>query len=627
MYHDNSNSIKIKDALASSVKKEHSLLISIKNKIPILNWIKNLTQKQVPNDIMVGFTIGIVLIPQSMSYADIAGLPYIYGLYASLLSPLIYSIFGSSHHLSVGPTALISLIIKTGLDGALDDVEGCNNYILYKPHCTEEYINLTINLGLISGLMLFFFSFLNIGYLVNFISEPVMSGFISASAMIIGLSQVKHILGFDIKKSKYIYEILGDLFTNIRLTNSTCLITSLFFIIFLMTINYINKKYKNNKYLLFIKSISSLLVCLVGIILVHYGNWDDRYKIKIVGDIPGGLPPVGFQLRNDKLDYLIPTALSLTIVGFLESIAITKSIAQEYKYKINANQELLALGIVNIICSIFSGYPTTGSFSRSSISKSLNSSSQLTSIIVSITIFLTLLVLTKVFKNLPKLCLGCIVISSVVNLVDIKYCYRLFLISRSDCLVWITSFLGTLFLGVEYGLLTSVLISLFIIIKKSIKLDINLMWKNGDGEYIDILKSDNGYFPKKFIILKINSSIYFANVNSILPKILEILAKLSELGNPINYIIIDMSNVTYIDITSIKVIESIITELENINIRLLFVKLDQKSKIKLKMIDYDLVFSNIENAIKECRDDASYLGNITNNLSTDLENLSILPES
>ncbi len=299
--------------------------MNIKQYIPAFDWLAKYEKGQLKGDLAAGLTVGVMLIPQGMAYAMIAGLPPIYGLYASTLPLIIYALLGTSRQLAVGPVAMVSLLTATGI-GAM--AEGG----------TETYILLAITLAFMVGMIQFLLGAFRLGFLVNFLSHPVISGFTSAAALIIGLSQLKHLLGINIARSHHVHEILLQAVEKIGAVNWTTFAVGIGGIILIKGIKRINP------------SIPGPLLAVVFGILAVVGLGLTDLGVQIVGDVPSGLPAISMpDFSLTTFQDLLPVALAIALVSFMESIAVAKAIQSKHRnYKVEPNQELIALGLANI---------------------------------------------------------------------------------------------------------------------------------------------------------------------------------------------------------------------------------------------------------------------------------------
>lgn len=461
-----------------------------KRYITITTWLPNYQKSFLKDDITAGLTVGIMLIPQGMAYAIIVGLPAIYGLYAGIIPSFIYAIFGSSRQLSVGPTAMISLLTGSGIIALAGDN-------------VELAIQLAVTLALMVGIIQLLFAFFRMGFLVNYLSHPVISGFTSAAAIIIVFSQLKHLLSIDLKNSKHIHELIMNLFAQLPNTNFIALAVGLGGIVLILLVKKI------------IPIIPGALMAVIVGILISWGLGLESYGVKIVGEVPKGLPIFAIP----KLDWhtfktLLPTAVTIAIIGFIESIAIAKAIQLKHKnYTLFSSQEFGALGLMNIFGSFFQNYPTAGSFSRTAVNDQNGAKTGMSSIVTGLFIIVTLLFLTDLFYYLPKPILASIIMLSVFSLIDIKEAKKLWYADRNDFWVLAITFLGTLTLGIEEGILAGVVLSMVIVIYETTLPNYAILGKiPNETYYKDITRFSNLKVRPDTLIMRFESRLYFANV-------------------------------------------------------------------------------------------------------------------
>ncbi len=370
----------------------------IKRYLPFLSWMATYNRSMLRGDLIAGLTVGIMLVPQGMAYAMIVGMPPIYGLYAALVPPLVYALMGTSRQLGVGPVAMDSLLVAAGV-GALQLVN------------TEEYISTVLFLTLLIGGIQLLLGILRMGFFVNFLSKPVISGFTSAAAILIGLGQLKHILGTNFAQSSKIHELVGNIIGSLGNVDLLTLGLGAVSIFLMFLLKSINKKLP-----------TPLLIVVLGILAVVIFNLETK-GIYIVGDIPKGLPdfqPPQFQW--DKLGQLMPIAITVALFGFMESVSIAKTVEEKHpEYELDADQELRALGLSNILGSFFQSFSVSGSFSRTAVNDQAGAKTGMSLIFSTLIIAGVLLFLTPLFYKLPAVVLGAIIIVSVVGLIDIKY--------------------------------------------------------------------------------------------------------------------------------------------------------------------------------------------------------------
>ncbi|MCB9300680.1 MAG: solute carrier family 26 protein [Lewinellaceae bacterium] len=505
----------------------------VKQFLPILGWLPSYKSEQLKGDLSAGLTVGVMLIPQGMAYAMIAGLPPIYGLYASTIPLILYAILGTSRQLAVGPVAMVSLLTAAGI-GAI--AQGG----------TETYITLAIALALFVGLIQFFLGAFRLGFLVNFLSHPVVSGFTSAAALIIGLSQLKHLLGIKLGRSEHIHEILIEAGRRIGETNLATLAIGLAGILLILGIKRINK------------AIPGPLLAVIFGILAVWGFGLTEQGVKIVGEVPKGLPSLvipSFSMEN--FDALLPIALAIALVSFMESIAVAKAIQAKHKnYKVDANQELIALGVANIGGSFFQAYPTTGGFSRTAVNDQAGANTGMAAIISALLIALTLLFLTPLFYYLPNAILASVIMVAVFGLIDIKEAVHLWHADRSDFWMLAVTFIGTLSLGIELGILIGVALSLGIIIFRTTMPHFAVLGKIPDKpHYKNIDRFDDLEVRPDILIMRFDARLYFANVAYFKDKIEE---QIEKKGKALKLFILDANSINGMDSSGMHALEEII---------------------------------------------------------------------
>ena len=311
----------------------------LKQFFPFLTWIQNYKGNYFRNDIIAGATVGVLLIPQGMAYAMIAGLPPQYGLYAALIPQFIYALIGTSPVLAVGPVAMDSLLVASGL-GALRIVG------------IENYIAAAVFLSFFMGIIQLTLGVLKMGVVVNFLSKPVINGFTSAAAIIIGVSQIKSFTGIAVVSEGTFVSKLISVFSLFETVHPITLLTGMISIVTILFLKKISKKLP-----------SGLILIILSLLLSYFLNLEQS-GVSVIGEIPKGLPDIGIpNIELEQVKQLFPIALTLALVAFMEAIAVSKSFEeQQSEYTVDSNQELVALGTANIMGSFFASYPTTGGF-------------------------------------------------------------------------------------------------------------------------------------------------------------------------------------------------------------------------------------------------------------------------
>ncbi|CAE8594657.1 unnamed protein product [Polarella glacialis] len=544
-------------------------------------------------------------IPQSMSYASIAGLPYVNGMYSACVPTFVYAFFGQSRQLAVGPVAMVSLLVQAGLQGLLGpecDVPGMSQSQV----CPDQYVALGCLCALMVGIMQAVGALLRLGFLVSFLGHPVISGFTSGAAIIIGLSQCKYMLGYDIPKSQFVYDTLGGIFSNIQKTSGMTLTLGLLWLAFLIICKKISGKYPRMRLL---GPLGPLFSCLVGILLIWLSpELRDEYHVKYVGQIPSGIFPFSaLEWKFADIPKIMPTALSATLIGYMESIAIGKNLASKHGYEIEAGQEMFALGVSNIVGAAFGCYPVTGSFSRSAVNNASGAMTQLSGLFTSIVMLATLMFLTPLFYFLPQFTLAAIVINSVIPLIAIGEAKKLYYLKKNDFLLWVVAFLGTLFLGVLMGIIVAVSLSLIIVIYESVRPQITILWRiPGTTIYRNMKQESNGTFIANVFIARIGSSLYFANASFVKDMLLAFVADL-EYINDTEYIILEMTPVVSIDSTACHVIKDIVNDFRSRGIQTAFAMVGNRVDKTLRKADLKTFigeqwfFHTVDEAVSYCR--------------------------
>jgi SulP family sulfate permease len=516
----------------------------LKRLIPILDWLPNYKAKQVRGDLVAGITVGIVLVPQGIAYALIAGLPPIYGLYCALVPQVIYAIFGSSRQVAVGPVAMDSLIVATGVSTLA--LAG-----------SDSYISIAILLALVVGVIQFLMGIFQLGFIVNFLSKPVITGFTSAVALTIGINQFRNLLGVDFIQSDQIQYVVQDMWHNIIDFNAHTTIIGCISMMIIIFLKRINKRIPN-----------ALIVVVLGIILVRsISGFSD---VDIVRDIPSGLPSFSMpELDFGLIQELLPIALTLVMVGYLETISIGKSLeAKQDEYRIRPNQELIAIGLGNIVGSLFKAYPTTSGFSRSAINQESGATSGMAALISVVMVIITLLYLTPFFYFLPKTVLAAIIIVAVFGLVQIKEAIYLWRANNLDFWLLLITFATTLFLGVEYGILFGTGLSLVILIYRTSRPYTVELGKVPDSDfYRNKERFSEVILDDEVLVFRFDAQLFYANSGYFRDNLDQMVeAK----GDRLKLIVLDAESINRVDSTGIEMLKERIRYYQKRNILFYF---------------------------------------------------------
>ena len=502
----------------------------IKELIPILEWLPNYNSSRLKGDFIAGITVSIILIPQGIAYALIAGLPPIYGLYCALVPQLVYAIFGSSRQVAIGPVAMDSLIVATGVSTLA--LAGSDSYIV-----------IAILLALMVGSIQFLLGVFRLGFIVNFLSKPVISGFTSAVALTIGINQFRNLFGVDFVQSDQIQYVLEDIWFNIIDFNFHTTVIGLISVGVIILLRKINKKIPN-----------ALLVVVVGILTIRYFG-EEFSDVAIVKDIPSGLPSFSFpEIDISQMKELLPIALTLVMVGYLETISIGKSLeAKQDEYKLRPNQELIALGLSNIIGSWFKAYPSTSSFSRSAINQESGATTGMASLVSVVIVLLTLLFLTPLFYHLPKTVLAAIIIVAVFGLVNIKEAIFLWKANNLDFWLLVITFFSTLLFGIEYGIMIGVGLSLIILIFRTSRPYVAELGKVPESDfYRNRERFNEVILDDEVLVFRFDAQLFYANASYFI-ETLELMVE--EKGPRLKLIVLDAESINRVDSTGVEMLK------------------------------------------------------------------------
>ncbi len=510
---------------------------------PFLTWLPTYRRRDLPGDLIAGLTTAVMLIPQAMAYAMLAGLPPIVGLYASTLPLIVYALFGTSRQLAVGPVAMVSLLVASGV-GAL------------APQGSPEYIGLAVLLALMVGVLQVGMGVFRVGFLVNFLAHPVVAGFSSAAALIIGLSQLKHLLGIDLARSSHVHETILAAAERIGEVHVPTLVLGLAAIAILIGLKRISPKIPG-----------ALVVVVLGALAV-LGLGLDTQGVKIVGTVPAGLPPLSLpSLDWQNVQGLLPTALAIGFVGFMESISVARAFARRNRYEVEANQELVGLGMANLAAGVVSGYPVTGGFSRTAVNAHAGSKTGLASIVSAVIVVATLLFLTPLFYYLPKAVLASIIMVAVFGLIDIKEAKHLAHVHRGDLGLLVLTFIATLALGIEEGIVLGIVASLLVFVVRTTQPHTAVLGRlPGTEVYRNVERFPEAVKVPGVVIVRVDASFYFGNV-TFLKQMLQ--RTIADSQGPVHAVIIDATSINRLDSSADAALQEIHEAFSQREIRLL----------------------------------------------------------
>jgi len=511
--------------------------------VPFRSWIGELRNPEtLKADIIAGVTVALVLVPQSMAYAQLAGLPSYHGLYAAFLPVMIAAFFGSSRQLATGPVAIVSLMTASTLE----------------PYITspETYIAYAMTLALLVGVFQILLGLLRMGILVDFLSHPVVIGFTNAACIIIATSQIGKLVGVSADKEEHHYE---HVYNTIKLGIENAHGTTILMSVLALGLMYGLKRY--------LPMIPGVLVAVVITTLVSFGFGYEEMGGRVVGNIPEGLPGLALPSFNiDVMRELIPAAVAISLIGFMEAISIAKVMAARTRQRLSSNQELVGQGMGNLAASFFQGYAVSGSFSRSAVNIAAGAKTGFSSVVTGLVVALTLLFLTPLLYHLPQATLASVIIMAVVNLVKVGPIIHAWKVQKSDAVISVIVFVLTLYLAphLETGLFVGVGLSIFIFLLRSMRPIFVEVSRHEDGTLRDA-EEHHLAVAQEISVFRFDMPLYFANAGYLEDMVLDSIAKKPEL----KYVILDMEPITIIDATGEEVLHALTTRLRNIGIDLL----------------------------------------------------------
>ena len=512
--------------------------------LPIFDWGRTYNQLTFTNDLVAAVIVTVMLIPQSLAYALLAGLPPEMGLYASILPIVLYAIFGTSRVLAVGPVAVVSLLTAAAVGKIA--IPG-----------TPEYIAAAITLAFMSGIILLGLGLFRLGFLANFLSHPVITGFVTASGIIIAASQMKHIFGVS-ADGHNILEIATSLRESIIELNWITLLIGSLTTVFLLWVRKgflpLLLKLGLNQRASDIFAKAGPIIAIVATTLIAWSFSLTERGVKVVGEVPQGLPPISLpSFSMDIWTSLIGSAILMSLIGFIESISIARTLAATKRQRIDPDQELIGLGAANVGAAFTSGFPVTGGFSRSVVNYDAGAETPAAGAFTAIGLGVASIFLTTLIFYLPKATLAATIIVAVLALVDFSILKKTWIYSKADFAAVAATMSVTLIMGVELGVIAGVLISILSHIYKSSRPHIAIVGQvPGTEHYRNVLRHDVLVNPQ-VLTIRVDESLYFANTRFLEDRIYSEVAKQSEL----KHVILMCSAVNAIDMSALESLELI----------------------------------------------------------------------
>jgi len=490
---------------------------------PFLSSIKNYNKSDFLGDLNAGLIVAVILIPQSIAYAILAGVPAIYGLYAALVPLVIYALLGTSRQTSMGPVAVPAILVFAGISTIAEPF-------------TARYIELVIMTGILAGVFQLALGLLRMGWLVNFLSRPVIAGFSSAVALIIAVSQFGDVFGIEIQRGS-VTNTIEALFSKISSTHWLTFTVAIGSFVILLILRKWNRKIPG-----------ALIITIASILLCKYLNWDEM-GLDIIGVVPSGLPSFSLgQWSMEDVKLVLPTVLTIGILDTIGGLSIAKVLEARTKdHIIRPNQELVAYGASKILGGFFQGMPSTSSYSRSAISNESNSRTQVSALISVAIVLITLLFFTDVFYYLPKAVLAAIILQSVIGLFEWEEARHLWQVHKSDFIMMLATFIVTLVFGIEEGIALGVSLSILMVLYKSTKPHVAELGNiPNTPHYRNIERFEQVNTSDDLLILRFDDQLYYGNASFFKEIIRE---KIEGREEQLNHILLDFSNVHDLDST------------------------------------------------------------------------------
>ncbi len=531
--------------------------VNLKQFFPIFEWGKTYDKGQFTNDGIAAIIVTIMLIPQSLAYALLAGLPAEMGIYASIIPIILYAIFGTSRALAVGPVAVVSLMTAAAVGNIAE--QG-----------TADYITAALTLAFLSGAFLILLGIFRLGFIANFLSHPVIAGFITASGIIIATSQIKHILGIN-ASGHNLYELISSIFSHLDETNIiTCLIglSSIAFLFWVRGgLKPLLLKLGLKPKLAEILSRAGPVAAVVLTTLIAWGFNLITQNVAVVGDVPQGLPPLSSpSFSFDLWSSLIGSAILISIIGFVESISVAQTLAAKKRQRIDPNQELIGLGAANLGSAFSGGYPVTGGFARSVVNFDAGAATPAAGAYTAIGLAIASLLLTPLIFFLPKATLAATIIVAVLSLVDFSILKRTWDYSKADFIAVTATILITLLFGVEIGVSAGVVISVFIHLYKTSRPHIAIVGQVPGTEHFRNVDRHKVITQNNILTIRIDESLYFANARFLEDQLYDMVAEHPKL----EHVILMCPGVNEIDMSALESLEAINERLKDLNVKFHF---------------------------------------------------------
>lgn len=520
--------------------------------VPMAQWAPTYRAADLSGDAIAGVIVAIMLVPQAMAYAMLAGLPPQVGLYASIAPVFLYGLFGSSRSLAVGPVAIVSLLTASAIQSLA-------------PDGGAAAITAALTLAGLVGVMMLVMGFARLGVATNFLSHPVIKGFTSAAAIIIALSQLKHLLGIQIPHSEHTHQLVMNLVAQLGGTNLPTLAMGIIAVAVLLFfqrgLEPLLENFGVSKAVAIPAAQTGALVVVVTATVVTWAIGLDRSAgVRTVGAVDAGLPSFTFPpLAWDRIQPLLGAALTIAFVGFMESVSVAKALASKRRQNIDPNQELVALGIANVGSALTSGYPVTGGLSRSMVNFAAGARTPLASMISAALVLITVIALTPLFYFIPQTVLAAIIIVAVAGLIDLQRAPELWRYSRADFSSFLLTFFVVLFAGVELGVAIGAGSALLLFLWRSSRPHMAVLGRVGHTEHFRNIRRHKVRVCPGALAIRVDESLYFANARFLEDHLLKLVAEQKDMET----LVLDCSAINHIDSSALETLEKLVEQLRD----------------------------------------------------------------
>lgn len=560
--------------------------------IPAAKWLRDYRRDQLSDDLLAGFITAVLLVPQGMAYAILAGLPPEVGLYASILPPIIYALLGTSRTLSVGPVSVAALLVANALAGAGADA--------------ASRLGDALLLAAMSGALLLLLAILRLDVLVNFISHPVLSGFTSGAALLIILSQMQNLFGISVPATGSGAEMVLAAVKNVTELNLSTAVLGFSGIVLIVLareplVSFLSASGLSRETSQLLSRAGPLVVIALLTVIVITLDLQQR-GVAVVGTVPAGLPELTLDfLQLERAAALFPSAIMIALIGFVESISVAKVLGHRRRQKVDSNQELIALGAANIGAAVSGGMPVAGGFSRSIVNFSAGAQTQLAAIITALSVAVVALFFTPLFYHMPKAALAAIIVVAVIGLFNWRELLATYQYDRADGLAALITFTGVLLFDIEVGLLLGIALGLGAFLWRSSRPHVAIVGRLPGTEHFRNVDRYTVETWPRLLLLRVDRSLFFANVGYVEETIAAEAAERPEL----EHLVVICSAVNGIDYSALEALEQLATALRDAGITLHMAEVKGPVMDRLKAADVDKwlspgqVFLSTEKAVEE----------------------------